>query len=191
MKIAIDLDEVLVDFITPLYKWHNDNYGTNLTRDKFYSYNFWKVWGGSREDAIKKVHEFYKTPAFLDLKSVDGAEYAVNLLAKEHKLYVVTSRPLIVYDETIDIVTKRHQNKFEDIILTNQWGHQKSKITKSQKCKHLGADLIIEDSLEYAMECVSDKTKALLYDCPWNISNDLPDGIERFYSWKTIPDKLI
>lgn len=61
MLIRIDLDDVLADFINSLIRFHNQTYGTDLTKDQFHSYNFWEVWGGNREEAIQKVYKFHTT----------------------------------------------------------------------------------------------------------------------------------
>ena len=56
MKIGIDLDQVLADLLPALIEFHNFTYGTVLTEKQFNSDKFWEVWGGTREEAIKKVY---------------------------------------------------------------------------------------------------------------------------------------
>lgn len=53
--IAIDIDEVLAYFIPALLIYHNEHYETDLTVDSFYSYEFHKVWGGTKEECSMKV----------------------------------------------------------------------------------------------------------------------------------------
>jgi len=92
MLIAIDLDEVLAEFIDSFIEFHNAVYGTNLTRNNFFSYKFWEAWGGTRKEAINKVYEFHKTPYFKNIKPVEGAIEGVKKIGKKNKLIVITSR---------------------------------------------------------------------------------------------------
>lgn len=43
MKIAIDVDDVLADFISSLVKGHNDEFGTQLKKEDFHTFAFAKV----------------------------------------------------------------------------------------------------------------------------------------------------
>lgn len=54
--IAVDIDEVLAQFIPKLADFHNDIYGgPSLSTESFVSYEFHKVWGGSIEECNQKV----------------------------------------------------------------------------------------------------------------------------------------
>jgi hypothetical protein len=54
--VAVDIDEVLAQFIPKLAEFHNDVYGGNsLTIDSFVSYEFHRVWGGTVEECSSKV----------------------------------------------------------------------------------------------------------------------------------------
>jgi len=43
MKIGIDLDEILAEFLTAAIQYHNNIYNTNFTKEQFHSYKFWEV----------------------------------------------------------------------------------------------------------------------------------------------------
>lgn len=73
MKIAIDLDEVIAGFLDAFIKYHNDAYQTNFNKLDFFSYKFWKVIGGTREEAIHKVYYFHDSSYFDQIKPLDGA----------------------------------------------------------------------------------------------------------------------
>ena len=45
--IAVDIDEVLAQFMPTLARFHNDNYNTSLVIEDFQSYRFNEVWGGN------------------------------------------------------------------------------------------------------------------------------------------------
>ncbi len=54
--LALDIDEVLALFVPKLVEYHNYvDPDHPLTPSAFFSYEFHKVWGGSKEDCAKKV----------------------------------------------------------------------------------------------------------------------------------------
>lgn len=190
MKIGIDLDEVLADFLPALIEYHNTTYGTFLVRDQFQSYRFWETWGGTREEAIQKVYDFYKTSYFRNMKSVAGSQEAVSVLKQNNDLLVVTSRQDDVAEATKEWIAQHFPNVFSDVLFANHYSQNGSSTTKKQICDSVGVDVLIEDSPEYALECLNPKRKVLLLDYPWNRGFELPQGIYRVNSWKEILDSI-
>ena len=92
MKIAVDIDDVLADFVSPFLNYYNSRFKTNFKKDDFSLYTFWNVLGITREQAVAIVNDFYKTPAFRDLPVYEGAVEAIRELKDSNELYVLTSR---------------------------------------------------------------------------------------------------
>jgi 5'(3')-deoxyribonucleotidase len=44
IDIAIDVDEVLAQFMPNLIEFHNNNYNTKLEMKDYFSYNFSLIW---------------------------------------------------------------------------------------------------------------------------------------------------
>lgn len=187
MLIGIDLDNVLADLAPALIKFHNNFFDASLEVNQIFSHNLWQVWGGTPEETIEKVYNFYKSDYFKNILPVNGSVEGVTDLARNHNLVVITSRPHFLADETKSWVYKHFTDKFSGIHLTNQFSLGESR-KKSEICSELGVDVLIEDSLEFAMDCAT-KTKVLLFDSPWN-QKELPDGIIRVHSWKDIVDSI-
>ena len=57
--LAVDMDEVLVDFLGGLIKWHNATHGTSFVKSDFQSYYFHDTWGGTLAEGVEKVHAFF------------------------------------------------------------------------------------------------------------------------------------
>lgn len=190
MKISLDVDDVLLDFVGGIIKFHNDKYGTNLARANFKSYGFNDVWGGTMDEAVTKVDEFIKGPYFWNLKPVNGSVRVVNALAKRREnLYVITSRSTKREKITREQLMEHFGNKFISINFAKNhytgWGGK----TKAEICAEFGIDYHIEDSLEYAQQIVKEtpKTKVLLFDAPWNQTGEkLNCRIKRVTSWEQI-----
>ena len=188
MKIGIDLDEVLADLLPALIEYHNATYGTSLVREQFQSYRFWETWGGTREEAIKKVYDFHETPYFRNICPVAGSQEAIAILNQNHDLLIVTSRPFDFAEATREWIAQHFPNGFSDVFFANHYSQNGPSTTKKQICDSVGVDILIEDSIEYALECLNPKRRVLLLDCPWNRSFGFHQGIYRVNSWKGILD---
>ncbi len=190
MKIGIDLDEVLADFLSALIEYHNATYGTSLVREQFQSYRFWETWDGTREETIQKVYDFHKTPYFRNMKPVIGSQEAVGILKQNNDLFVVTSRQNDIVETTREWIAKHFPDIFSGVFFANHYSQNGSSITKRQICDSVGVDVLIEDSPEYALECLDAKRKVLLLDCPWNRYSELPRGTYRVNSWDEIIENI-
>lgn len=187
MKIGIDLDEVLADFLSALIEYHNATYGTSLFKEQFQSYRFWEIWGGTKEEAIQKVYDFHQTSYFRNIKPVVGSQEATNILRQNNDLFVITSRQNDVSEATQKWVAQYFPNVFSDIFFTNHYSQNGSSTsTKKQICDSVGVDILIEDEPERVSECLNPKRKNLLFDHPWNRNAELPQEIYRVHSWKEI-----
>ncbi len=188
MKIGVDLDEVLADFLSALIKYHNSVYRTSLIREDFHSYDFWKVWGGTRDQAIQKVYDFYKTDYFKSIDPVFGAQNAIKLLRQKNELFIITSRQKIVYEVTINWINEFFPNSFSDVYFADYYSNTSNLISKKNLCNNLGIDIFIDDVPKYILECTDSKIKALLFTAPWNKKFVLPENVYRVDSWNNIVD---
>lgn len=190
MKIALDLDEVLGQFLPALIEYYNDTYKTDWKIEEFYTYYFWEIWGGSVEESIQKVYDFHKTDYFKNIKPVAGAQEAVKKLKENNELFIITSRQNDIIKDTREWVEKYFPNTFTEIYFTNHFSQSGKAITKSEICEKLGIEMLVEDSAPYALECLKPGRKIFLFDYPWNRSAKLPQGIQRVHSWKEITDSI-
>lgn len=187
MIIAIDLDEILADTTPALIRYHNDTYATSYAIEDFVSYEWWNVWGGTREESVRKFMDFVKSPYFQEVGPIVGSEKAIQQLKKEHILHIVTSRQLQLQQETKKWVEKYFPKMFHGLHVTNhaQWALSGRTRSKIEVCQELGTELLIEDSLVYAKECEEDEIPVLLLDYPWN-RGEIPKNTKRVYSWEEI-----
>jgi uncharacterized HAD superfamily protein len=190
MLIAIDLDEVLTDFTSNFIEFHNKKYGTSLKRKDFVNYRYWDILGITKEEAIRRVYEFYETDSFQNMPPLTGSKEALISLKKKHKLIIITSRPDDIVKITEKWVDKFFPETFSKLYFTNHLPKNGIPRKKEDVCSKLGVDILIEDVLEFAVGCASEKTKVLLLTCPWNEKYKLLKGIYRVKSWKEIVEKV-
>lgn len=186
-KIAIDIDEVQFEFMNPFAKWHNKTHNTNWNPNDLISYNMWETWGGTKEEAIQKVFQFYNTNDFSNLKPISGAFNAISTLSKEFQICNITARPLIVKEKTIQALNKHFPMIKEDNVYFASNFYENGNGKKSAICKQVNASMMIEDSLEYAIDCASNGIFVILLNRPWNRSETLPENIIRAQTWEEVP----
>jgi uncharacterized HAD superfamily protein len=172
MKIAFDVDDILAEFNQAWAIFHNKNYGTNLAYEDFTDFDYTKFINIDREEAAKRIFEFYSTNEFVNLKVVEGALDTVNKLNSKHELYVLTSRDVSIKDLTVDWVKRNFGDVFDEIYLTSQltlagFNH---KVTKGDFCLKYGIELLVEDAPMHAQEAVEKGIKVVLVEKPWNKS---------------------
>ncbi|KAF9976287.1 hypothetical protein BGZ73_008833 [Actinomortierella ambigua] len=197
--IAVDLDEVLARTSLAIAEFHNDTYGTNLTMDDFISYDYSKIWGGTREESILKWRAFFDSPYFLKVEPVEGSLETLKLLkSRRFSLVIVTARQQFVAELTKKFVDRHYPGIFESIYFANHYLTEQERLTfiskpKSAICRDVGAELLIDDSLENAIEVAQEGISVLLFDLHgeyrWNKlapGEELPEKITRVKSWKDI-----
>jgi uncharacterized HAD superfamily protein len=186
MKIGVDLDEVLADYLSAVIDFHNASFGSSLKKEDFVSYKFWEIWGGTVDEAIDKIYEFNKTDFFKKIKPVPGSQEVLDVLKQNHELFVITSRQQDFANETKAWLDEHFPGVFQGVHFTNKYSKSGESRSKLSVCDELEIDVLIEDSLDYALECLNEKRKVFLLDYSWNQSTDLPEKISRVDSWPEI-----
>lgn len=149
-KIAVDVDEVLVNLLQPMATWKNHK----LPISKKYNYLYREVFNVSEEESQKILHEFYESKDFTNLKPIKGSQYAMSKLRKRSKkLYIITGRQEIVRKKTESWVDTFFPGIFDDVILTNSF--TKDEVKKVHICKALSIDTLIDDNINICNECLN------------------------------------
>lgn len=185
-KIGIDIDEVLIEFARGFCDYHNEKYGTKLTLSSFFTYKFHLVLKIPQEECTARVNDFFTTDFFTNLSPVDGAVQAIRILSKDYDLPVITSRPLFLRDQTNHYLDQYFPGMLSDRYFSSSYYHNSGgPLSKPALCKQLCADVIVEDSIDYALQCAEFGIAVILFDRPWN-QGPLPKGVTRFYNWPQI-----
>jgi uncharacterized protein len=191
--IAVDIDEVLADFIAYFVEYHNLTYKTQMSRDKVFSFALHEVFKVTREDITTKMIRFSEEGHDTKITLVKGAQEGIDaLLKKGYELHLVTSRPEAIKPQTEQWIAKHFPGKFTDLHHAfNPNIHKKdSKMKKWEVCKEIGAGVLIEDFLPNAIGCAENGIKVFLMDTPWNQTDDLPESIIRVKSWMEIVELI-
>jgi uncharacterized HAD superfamily protein len=189
--VAIDVDEVLFPFVEHLAQFHNERYGTSLTMDDFSSFKLHQVWGGTVAEEMRKVLEFQATGVITRVAPMPAAMEAIEVLNRHYELAIVTSRTSSIKEETEQWLKLHFPNVFKHIRFANYWDESTPRITKADVCRTIGANILIEDNLDYAFDCAEWGVRVLLFgDYPWNQEAQLPDGVTRVTGWPEVLGEL-
>lgn len=149
MRVAVDIDEVLVPLLVPLAKYHKKP----LPTARKYPYLFREVFKCSEAESQKMIREFYDSSEFLELQPIVNSQYALWKLSRENTLYAVTGRQQCVRTRTENWLNLHYPGLFHDLVLTNSFTWQE--VPKSSVCRGLAIDVIIDDNYEICKDCFS------------------------------------
>lgn len=209
--LALDIDEVCAQFVPALIRYHNGKYGTDLKTQTFHSYTFAEVWGGTDEESVAKVFDFFTTRHFLeDLEPVDGSVSAVTSLVRAgFDVVGVTSRQLVIEDATRAWLERHFEGLFHDVYFGNHWVPEAAspdleaegvvKKTKREMVEAVGAVALVDDSCKYVRELHDDAggpnyRKSILFgDYAWNQATPdlLPSNCVRVANWDEALEELL
>jgi uncharacterized HAD superfamily protein len=168
MKIALDLDEVTVDFISAMIREFNHRYGKNISKEDITNFSLTKSMNSEKEIIDKIIDDIYGTEIHSSLVPVDGSKESINYLLEKNEIFIVTSRPSKHKESTEKwINTHFPNNKFHIIFSSSPQISDKIK-SKAEICIDNKISLIFEDNPDYAIECANKNIKVILFDQPWN-----------------------
>lgn len=185
MKIGVDLDDVLVDYIGGFSDFYNKRYKTNFSTGDFKSHNIWETIGGSKLRAVFLVNLFYYSKLFDEINLIDGARKAIKELSENNDLFILTARFRHFKKKTEKFIERNFDAGIEKVFYTGFY----NPTGKLDLCKREGIDLLIEDNEHYASSCAGEGINVFLFDRPWN-QNSGCEGIQRVYNWNEILEKI-
>ena len=188
--IGLDFDDVLMDFHAALYDYHNPLYKTDLSRDQMTTYHIEEIIGVPREVLEQRIVDFYHSDTHHHAPAVAGAIEAVKKLSEDHSLVIITSRPEFIKEHTLNWLERNFGAHFDHVYFTNLFKGSGTKKSKAEACKELGVDIFIDDHHVYAQDVAQSGKSVLLFNAPWNQSNELHPNITRVSSWDHILSHL-
>lgn len=169
MRIVVDLDCTVFDFITPLIKEYNRTYGASLTVDKITD------WG--LPEGAKNV--FSNSHFFRKLKPLPGAiEGVKQLISRGHEVILATSpsRDSGIACAKIDLVKKWLPELSENLCIC-------------ERKDLFNADILIDDAPHF-IEDFGRLGITICYGWPWNrgVGDYRTREGEHEQAWQTILD---
>jgi uncharacterized HAD superfamily protein len=185
--IAVDIDEVLADFFSYFVYFHNLMYKTKVSKKDMKKYYLNEVFEVDRAEMHIRYMEFKSLHLLEQLNPVKGAVDGLKkLIEMGFDLHLVTARPQIIEEETRKWLSVHFKDIYLPIHFTHPGTGNSHHLKKSEICKEIGAEILIDDHMENALDCAENGIKVFLMDAPWNQTEDLPPNVVRVKSWKDI-----
>ncbi|CAI5481090.1 unnamed protein product [Closterium sp. Yama58-4] len=164
---------VLGSFLSTLNLFCAEKYSVRHELHEFYVYDFMKIWKCSQEEANHRVHDFFKSAHFNDgIPIIPGAFDTLRRLSHFTDLVVVTSRQHVIREPTLEWLDNHFPGVFSSVHFGNHFALEGTPKPKSEMCRELGAEVLIDDNPRYAMECAEHGIQVLLFDWllqyPWS-----------------------
>lgn len=189
MKIAVDLDEVLGDFIGTFLRWYNHNgYQPKLTREDIVKYHFKDLIGMPEGEELKMMYQFFDDGEIMNIQPMAGAQEGVaQLLTQGHELYLVSGRQSRLQRETEQWAEKYFPNTFKGVYLANQHSLDGGAVLdKGEMCKELGCEVLIDDGSQHVEPVMAAGIRIIILNQAWNNYHQLPASVLRADNWPEI-----
>jgi uncharacterized HAD superfamily protein len=187
--IAVDIDDVLAASAEGFVEFSNERWGTNL-KVTDYDEHWVNMWQVSIEEVRKRTHEWYDAKLVTTYQPKDDAKEVLTKLAKRFKLVVATARAVDLQKDTLDWIDVHYKGVFSEVHHAGIWDSitmGKYNATKTELCKQIGADYLVDDQLKHCLSADEAGISAVLFgDYTWNQKEDLPQTIHRAISWNEV-----
>lgn len=187
MSIAIDIDEVIIEFIDKYMKFVAEKGFKKVNYEDVFCYDLWDVLKIEKELAVKLMDEYNLSDNFSNINFVNGAKEGVDFLNKKHNICFITSRSKGIYRETRDLIFEEFGSLRDRVIFSGDFSGEGK--TKDEICKDFGIRIIIEDSGADSLKYAKNEINVLLLDKPWNQEFE-HENICRCKDWGEILEKI-
>lgn len=165
MRIVLDQDEVIVQWLATVLEWYNQDFKTAYTREDVKT---WKV-----TDCLPNSHHFLRStmryPDFYrDLTPVEGAIAGIKKLMDDgHDVVIATAIP--------SCAPIAHVGKLEWMRRNMPFFPVNNFISISRK-ELINGDILFDDGLHNINPWVMAGKTGVIFDAPWNKRDIVPGG---------------
>ena len=168
LKVAVDVDEVLAQFLRSLNAYVRDEHGLAFEVADYSVYYFAAIWGCPPDVSNERVHAFFQSEHFRSgVEPIPGALEALTRLRATCDLEVVTSRQHVIERPTLDWLDAHFPGVFDAVHFGNHFALEGGSRKKSEICRDIGAHVLVDDNPGYALDCAEEGIDAMLFD--WNL----------------------
>jgi len=174
MKIGIDIDGVITDFVDTFKEVVKEKYHVHLQEEQIREHDLYKVLGIPSEKLRELVMEVFPQ----DLQPQPKAVETIQKIAQNHEIYIITARE----PETLDLSEKWLKNH-------NVPYSRLAFIKEGDKHKFIeehDLDVVIDDNMKEITNWIGVVPNILVFDHPWNQSLNIANSFTRVKNWDEI-----
>lgn len=194
--IAIDIDDTIADSTESLRLLVNHKLGIDLKPEAYrIKADYWgyyeRVWEANNiGDQVS--HDDFAREMVNDQSHVPllpGTEFAIAQLSRKYDVVLLTAR-----DKTWELATRKWlkdtlNKNIIDVHFTSAHKDERE-MTKGQLCRHLNAEILIDDNVEHCQSALDQDLEAILFgEYGWH--HEAPDTMRRCQDWQAVLDVLL
>ncbi|MEJ2248542.1 MAG: hypothetical protein P8Y70_10810 [Candidatus Lokiarchaeota archaeon] len=181
MRVAIDVDGVLLDLMVEYCEIFNKKYNTSYSKEDVAHWEFFRDWNISEEAAYEIFHKIYENSQKVPFIDNDALK-VLNSLYQNHYIDIVSARTFKF---------KRELRKALESHKVYRNVHYRNLILVSNKPYdiklNLDYDIYVDDNPNLVNPITQFSKKfLLLYDQPWNQNAKNSKNVIRIKNWKEI-----
>lgn len=174
MKIGIDIDGVITDFVSEFNKSVKNRYGVNMSEQNIREHDLYKILGIPAKELQDIVMEVFPK----DLDPQPHAIESIKELSKNHEIYIITARE----PETLDLSEKwlkNHEVPYKRLAFMKEGD-------KHKFIQEDDLDIVIDDNLKEITNWIGIVPHIIVLDHPWNQSLNVKNYFYIAKDWKEI-----
>ncbi|MBD3170049.1 MAG: hypothetical protein GF307_11240 [candidate division Zixibacteria bacterium] len=159
--IGVDIDGVIVDFISEFIKAYHKRYPRfrKIKKEMIARHNIGSIIGLFDEEIIDLIEH---TTLFHELPLIEGADITLTKLAEENDIYICTARPEHHRERTIDMLSQ-YNIPYKKLIFRGR--NKKLEVILKELPRF---DIFIEDNIAEAIHLSKLVKRVLVFRQPWN-----------------------
>ena len=179
LVIAIDCDDVLVPGTEHTVMMYNRRWGTRVSLDQAHNANAVE-WATDKEDIRRRIDDIYLSDEYAKMEPYREAVEAVNRLARNYELHMVTARPESIKNVTERMVEKYFPGCFSSVRHVGFYG------SKGDICEAVKAGILVDDNLRHLINAKECGVETLIWfgNYPWQTEAPEQELVAaRCYDW--------
>lgn len=197
--IAVDIDDVISPFTESFIHYHNSLYGTKMSIEDFRRPgDYWGYYEGVLADILndpdgveeykRRFWEFLETDRHIRGQPVsEEAKRCLYELKKDYNLQIVTARDGAIKEGTCEWIKEELPDLFSEVHFNASWKQAGMKITKAKLCQEIGAEYLIDDSVEHCNAAAECGITAILFgEYGWNSHHEVHKNVIRLPDWNAV-----
>ena len=145
LRIAIDMDEVMVPMLPSLKKHFTKIYHKPIPKRKCLEYNYAQIFDITPKQAQWLVYSFWNSEEAEGMVPFPNSVTTLNRMKEKYDLIIITGRQSYAQKCTDMFIEKNFKGTFDDVILTNSYSLIGDNLYKENICEYTKSDFIIDD----------------------------------------------
>ncbi len=187
LKIGIDIDDTLVDFISTYLQFYEWKFERKINFEEVSDIYLREPFGNTGKEIRDLLEEYHKTEFYKEIQLLEFAKDILEGLFDFAQIFFITSRRPSHEESTRNFLAKHFSEKNYGVYFSGDI--YSGRKLKKEICADLSLDFMIEDNPLFSKDCASAGIKVLLLDKPWN-QNVEHENIIRVKSWKEILEEI-